>query len=114
MHIPVCYFYLGNIAFLWFGVLGAITESDLILSQIKFPETEEILMVLFQIITLNQSSEKQDNASGKGRRHTCLTENAAENKDVDRPLACVSFNHRRKHSNLLCSNCSAESPRIDR
>lgn len=41
-YLPVRDFYLVNIAFLWFGVLRSIIESDLILSQIKFPETEEI------------------------------------------------------------------------
>lgn len=83
MHIPVRDLYRVNIAFLWFGVLRAITESDLILSQIKFPETEEVFNARFQIITRNWSGEKQDDASGKRQRHTCY---AAENEDVDRPL----------------------------
>lgn len=73
MYIPVRDFYLVNIAFFWFGVLRAVTELDLILSQIKFPETEEIFNACFQIITSNRSAEKQDNASGKKRRHPCLT-----------------------------------------
>lgn len=68
MCIPVRDFYLVNIAFLWFGVLRAITESDLILSQIKFPDTEET-NACFQIITSNRSAEKQDNALEKRQAH---------------------------------------------
>lgn len=56
MYLPVRDFYLVNIAFLWFGVLRSITESDLILSQIKFPETEEIFNAPFQIIASNRSA----------------------------------------------------------
>lgn len=73
MYLPVRDFYLVNIAFLWFGVLRSITESDLILSQIKFPETEEIFNAPFQIIASNRSAENQDNAQGKRGRCTYLT-----------------------------------------
>lgn len=69
MCIPVRDLYLVNIAFLWFGMLRAITESDLILSQIKFPDSEKTFNVCFQIITSNRSAEKQDNALEKRQAH---------------------------------------------
>lgn len=69
MCIPVRDFYLVNIACLWFGVLRAITESDLILSEIKFPDTEETFNACFQIITSNRSAEKQHNALEKRQAH---------------------------------------------